>query len=259
MSSLLMFRALPYEAVVDTNANFIGETNLLTPDPKEVGVHPVGAGGVWLRFDLGSVQTFDTAFWGFHTYSAGSVADLRAGNINGAGNPVIVGTGAAALFAPSDRAVPRRQHGFARFALQTARYVETYLVRGNPAVDATLGIFAVGKALQPFYGREWGSGRTLRDMSDVTELRGGGFGIDRGARVPGFQFTVGDLSDPELVQVWDIAEEVGGSGPILVCEDPDVTDGLNERLHWGLFDRPEAYERDSPGRNRWSFRVKGWN
>jgi len=34
--------------------------------------------------------------------------------------------------------------------------------------------------------------------------------------------------------------------------------GLNERIHYGLFDRFEPYERLSPGRTRWGLRMNEW-
>jgi hypothetical protein len=58
--------------------------------------------------------------------------------------------------------------------------------------------------------------------------------------------------------LWRIAEEVGIGSPAVVVEDPDATAGLNERLNYGLFNRPEAYERQSPGQNAWSFTLNRW-
>jgi hypothetical protein len=253
MSSLLMYRAIPLAAV--TNQFSTGTTNLLTPDPKEVCSLNGGAGVYSFDIDAGAAVTIDSFFAGFFGVAGPYVGGVWTGTGMGTG---LVEQGIiypwAALHSEQGN---RRTHGFQRIvAPATSRYWQIKLAA--PA-STTLGVLGLGRALQPFYGREWGSGRSVRDMSDVTELRGGGFGIDRGARVPGLQFTLGDLSDAELVKAWDIVEEVGGSAPIVVCEDPDRTNGLNERFHWGLFDRPEAYERAGTFQNRWSFRVKGWN
>jgi hypothetical protein len=52
---------------------------------------------------------------------------------------------------------------------------------------------------------------------------------------------------------------VGKHGSILVVEDPDqAATGLNERVHWGLFDKLESYERIAPGATKWTLRIEDW-
>jgi hypothetical protein len=254
MSSLLLVKPLTALAVSNPNAN--GDpTPALTPDPKEVVVAAGSVGVVLVRLDYGADFQMDSFFCGFWS-SHMSLVGLTTGT-SAQGGPVT----AQANINPalSDYASPRRRHGFLRLGAPiTARWVQFALTRDGTGIDANAGIFVSGLAVQPAFGREWGSGRQVVDMSSVTPLRGGGFGIDRGARKPAWLFTCGDLQDAEVPALWNVAEDLGESAPVLACEDPDITNGLNERLHYGLFTNPEAYSREAVGVTKWSFRIVDW-
>ena len=45
---------------------------------------------------------------------------------------------------------------------------------------------------------------------------------------------------------------------MLVVEDPDQTDGLTERVHWGLFRKLDTYERLDPQNTKWSLQIADW-
>ena len=241
MASLTLMRAL-FATTTST-----GLENLATPDPKEIAAPSSGAS---IGLDLGASFEVDTIFVG-HIVTAATTVAIYTGASLGATTTLQ----STPTLGPS---TARRRHGFVKLGAPVSSRYWT-LVFGSPAASATVGIAALGKSVQPAFGHEWGSGRLIRDMSQVTALRGGGFGIERGARAPGWQFTAGDLSDAEVVSLWDMVQEVGESAPVVVCEDPALAQpSLNEALHYGLFDRPEAYSREAPGLNRWSFRVKDW-
>lgn len=245
--SLVIARAL--FPVATGGVAVAGRDNLLTPDPKEVAGHTTAAE---IYFDMGASVTIDTAFLGFLGGPGGTTATLKtATSLAGAGAVDV----ATLTVAPTTE---RRRHGFAKLGSPvTSRY---FGIAIGPIGSAfTVGIFALAKAIQPVWGHDWGSGRFIDDRSEVEGLRGGGFGIERGARVPGWEFTVSELDDTELASLWDLVQEVGKSAPVVVAEDPSLTGvALNRALHYGLFDRPEAYTRETPGQNRWSFRVLGW-
>lgn len=242
MANLIMARAIFAPSIVGSAGT--GAGNLLTPDPKEVAGH---SASVTYDIDFGSANAFNAFLVGF---IGGTVTSVTLQTATG------LGTGLANTTVLSMGPVgARRRHAVAFVGPFTSRYWR-YTVAGGPF---TIGIMAFGAFLQPAWGHEWGSGRIAVDRSDKTPLKGGGWGIERGARVPGWQFTAGDLNDAEVASLWDIVQEVGESAPVIVCEDPGAAQpALNEGLHYGLFDRPEAYERQAPNLNRWSFRVLGW-
>lgn len=251
MSSLLLFPMI-FPAVV-TPSSGTGGANLLTPSPKEIWAGSAGAGTYNFDIDMGSTQTLDSFFAGYLSVAGPYISAVSTATGMGTGLAAkALQVGAAAPFAIAGR----RIHHFARLQAPAAsRYWRVAIT--SPA-SFSMGILALGLAIQPLFGREWGSGRIPVDLSGVTELRDGGFGIERGARKSGFQFTCGDLSDSEVQALWLMAEEVGISSPVVVCEDPDYSAGINERLHYGLFVQPEAYERQYPGNSRWAFRVRQW-
>lgn len=254
MASLLIIKPQPIVQLVETSFNY-STANVLTPDPKEVMGFAAGVGVYAFNVDFGVPVTIDSVFLGFLGPNNGYIYNVYTATGMGSGI-------SAALPAVGDgggigsRTRPYKHHFVRLNAPATSRYwqVSFYTETGN-----TLGIFAMGQAIQPLWGREWGSGRVVDDRSSVSPLMGGGYGIERGARVPQWQFRCGDLTDAEVQDLWVVADDVGISSPVLVIEDPDFTAGFMERVHWGLFDRPEAYERESPGRNQWSFRVREWN
>lgn len=257
MSSLVIARPLPIVAVTCSNGSATGVQNLLTPDPKEVFYFDNSDAALGIDIDLGAnPQPYDTFFLGY-IVDAAAVRNLTIKT--GAANPATtVRKAASTMDAPSATNYPRRQHSFYRHnATLTDRYVR-FQIDHSVANAMSIGIAFVGVSVQPQWGREWGSGRLPVDMSAVTPLRGGGYGIERGARKGAFEWTHGDLTDAETDQLWLMAEECGESGPIVVAEDPDNTAGLNERLHYGLFDNPQAYSREAVGITRWAFRLKEW-
>lgn len=221
-------------------------SRMATWDPKEVA-YSNGAGARTIDIDLGAVQ---------------SVGSIYLGGVNGTTTFAVTG-GAAAytttalgniVVAPKRTAVAPRQY-LLEFAPVNFRY---FRLSANLADGFEVGIAAACERISPSWGHEFGASRTLEDMSNVTANRAGGFGIDAGAIVPGYSFTLGDLTDEEREALFDLLRKTGQSNPIIVAEDPAVTNDLDARLHYGLFQRLEGYERRSPGITRWALKMRDW-
>jgi hypothetical protein len=244
-----MARPLPatISTVSGTPSNL---ANLLTPDPKEVATF--NSGVTWsFDLDLGAVKSVDTAFLGYMSGPAPFFVSFGTAQGGADVAQIVVTPQASTLVEPI-------YHGaYVLNAPVNARWIR-FSPTVVPAVAGTLGVAAVGLSIQPTWGHEFGSGRPVEDTGTVERLFSGGFGIYEGVRVGGYQWTFGDLSDAEIQALYALARDRGTTRSVLVIEDPDQTDGLNERVHWSLFDRLEVYERQAPGASRYAFKVRDW-
>lgn len=252
MSVLAILRPLPVAAI--TASRGAGVARLLTPSPRETWVDSAVGSLATIDIDLGAAVAIDTLFLGTTKATLATTWSVSSGV---AGPTEVAWATPPALAVPASIAT-RPTHGLAMLAAAIpARYVRVVVNQpvGAPAMQA--GVLAIGAALRPHWGHEWGGGRGISDLSTKTKLPDGGFGVGRGARRPTWQWTL-DLTSAEREALYAIAFDLGESAPLLVIEDPDRTPGLAERIHWGLFDRLEAYERRSSGSTRWSFRIEDW-
>jgi hypothetical protein len=225
----------------------------LTSDPKETMLVP-GTGGN-INIDFGTAVAVDSLFLGYHTATADQqFVVISTGSLGGAQTGVLFPVAQATALGGGPP-----YHAFYRAgAPMTSRYWQIQLNGGTGNVAWQLGVAALGLAFQPYYGREYGSGRGLDDTSTVTRLFGGGFGIDEGAIAPWWQWTMGDLTDAEVQTLYRMLRNTGESRRIIVAEDPDRVAGQNEGLHYGLLAKIDAYDRFAPGASRWSLRVNEW-
>jgi hypothetical protein len=247
---LAMVRPIPM-TLGSSSGGAVNAANLVTSDPKEAASYSAGTRPVF-SFDFGSAQTFDTVFAGFLTPAV--AIDFYFGNTLGgaeAGAQNAVTPQASPLVDPDYHAA------YVLAAPVTCRYfrIQTNAV---PTAAGTIGILAAGLSIQPNWGQEFGAGRPIEDTGTAERLFSGGFGVYEGARVGGYQWTFGDLSDAEVQSLYALAMDRGTTRPVLIIEDPTQSSGLNERIHWGLFDRLEAYERQVPGASRYAFKVRDW-
>lgn len=247
---LVMMRPVP-PASLSVVQNFANSANALTPDPKEVATIAAATTGI-VDLDFGAVRSFDTMFAGYLSSNIGAVT-LQYGLATAFESTAVFGLGAQA----SELVVPDYHRPFVAAAPFNARYLR-FSFTVPAGAPGTVGVLAGGLSVQPFWGHEFGSGRPIEDTGIVERLFSGGFGIYDGVRVGGYQWSFGDLSDAELAKLYALARDRGQTRSILVIEDPDQTDGLNERTHWSLFDRLEAYERQVPGASRYAFKVRDW-
>jgi hypothetical protein len=221
---------------------------LLTPDPKEVAVK-TAAGVITIDIDLGSVQP---------------VSAIYLGAMSGALDFTVTG-GAASytttalsnmLVAPKLRAVaPRR--ALTTFTDQSWRFIRLTSTT-SAAAAFQIGNLVVADAFRPTWGHEWGAGRGIGDTGIASRLISGGFGIMQGARFKTWDFSLGDLTDSEYEELFDLLWQIGETNPAVLCEDPDVTANLDARIHYGKFGKLDKYERLVPGATRWNLKFEEW-
>ncbi|HYI39983.1 MAG TPA: hypothetical protein VE053_06665 [Allosphingosinicella sp.] len=247
MSNMLICQPLPISSVAAAIPAFsTGVSNLLTPDPKEIWTGTVGSGTLELNIDMGATVTVDTIFVG------GMNGSFLSAFRGGTG----MGTGMVDLYAPGapTNAAP---YGFSRLAASAVkRYFQISI--SNLSTHPSAGVVLFGLSFQPTHNREWGGGRQLIDTGAKESLLGGGFGIGQGARKAAYRWTFGDLTDAEVEALWTVAKDRGETSPVLVVEDPADTANLGARIHYGLFEKFEAFERQNPSQTRWALSMTEW-
>ena len=244
MSVLAIIKPLAVAAIGGT---LEGASRLVSPSPREAAVS--GAGDRTIDVDLGAAATFDTVFLGYSNAAAGVwKASCGVNDYTSIALP-------DAAIAPSRLARQRHYLSIAA-APVTARYLR--LSASALPVGYAVGVLAVGLAIRPALGHEWGSGRFVTDSGSATRLQGGGFGLSPGARAGGWQWTLADLSDAEFDAMYGLQLDVGTSSPLLVVEDPDATAGLNERIHWGVLTKLDPSDRRARDDVKWDMRIEDW-
>lgn len=245
MSAALILAPLPIVAIAGDDPTTVG--HLLTSDPREVWA-PAGAASIQFTADLGAAVAIDTVFLGYSILKQASAVVVKVDGVQ-------VGASAFAL--------PRRAGRYAHALILLnqgviGQHVQVIITVAAGDRPQSLGVLMIGQRFQPQWNHEWGAGRVPVDTGTRTRLQGGGYGLDAGIVKSGWQWTFGDLSDGELDQVFDIVMDRGETGPVLVVENPDQTAGLAERIHYGTFDRIEAFERQDVQLTRWSLRIEDW-
>lgn len=228
-----------------------GLDNFRTDDPKLVTVFP--AGGAAMIIDLGSAKPVDSIFIGFADNAAGTAFVYSCTDIAGSGS---VARASGVVIRATDAKSVRASYLF-HFASFTSRFWRVDIGSGG-AGNVSIGRIALGLSFESSWDREWGSGRRLIDTGKVQSLIGGGFGVQPGARKAAYSWTFGDLTDAEVEQLFGIAYRVGQSSPIIVQEQDGATVGANEKLHYGLFQRFEAFERRDPNATKWALEIEEW-
>lgn len=220
-----------------------------TPDPKEVAVS-TGAGVRTIDLDLGSEQVVGAVYIG--GANMGTTFAVTGGGTGDAYTTIPLGN---IYVAAKRRAVSPRQYLLIIDPPQPLRYIRlsATLANGN-----AVGIACALERFTPTWGQEWGAGRPLSDASSMAKNRAGGFGGELGVISPGYSFTLGDLTDDETEILFDIVRQVGESRPVVIVEQPDLTENLDARLHYGLIQRIEPYERQRLNIVRWGFRIEDW-
>jgi hypothetical protein len=229
-----------------------GSTNLLTASTRETWrAGAVGASTIDL--DLGAVVSLDTVFLGFTNATASSTwAIATMTGPGGAGVAVI--SPSASLRVPNS--IGARHHAFRRLGEPVStRYLRITVNQVSGSVPLQAGILLVGLMIERPY--EYRSGRVAIDLSKKTELKDGGFGIDKAAIVSSYRFTLSGLTDDQVEELWQTVMAVGESGPILIVEGHDG-DVRFSYLHYGLFQRLEPYEREEAQDTRWGLSIRDW-
>ena len=248
MRGLTLMRGLPISQIKSSRAGEVGY--LLTPDPKEIWIAN-DSGDTTITVDLGSPQPVDTVFLGFTNLPAGATFILDTTETY-SGGALVRRAGPAPI--RIEGGADGRFHGLIRWpAPITERYWWLRLYGLTEPLQA--GALMFGARLEQPY--EFKSGRRLIDLSDRVELAGGGFGFGEGAVKSSFKATVADLADDELAKLFSIAKSGGNRSPVLAIEGGDSAID-HDQVHYGVFDRFEAYERENPRDTRWSLSVQDW-
>jgi hypothetical protein len=254
MKQLLIAKPVDWSIMGAATAGGAGLDNLLTPDPKEAWITS-NAAAQTVRALFAAPTTIDTAHLGFTDLPHGTTVDFYTfTNADGTGEAAL---GSYAVDNPTGDSRPR--HAFAQGAPRAnVRGIRATMTQ--PAARAAIvGVMSAGLALAPYWGHEYGAGRFVIDTGTKERLFGGGFGIQLGARAGGYQWTFGDLTEEEVEALYKLALDAGETASVLVIENPDTVEpGLNERVHWSIIDKIEAYERFAPGASRWAFKVLDW-
>lgn len=234
-----------------STSNGTGASNLLTPSPREVW-RAAAVGTAMIDLDFGSALPVDTIFLGFTNATPDatwSVATMSAPG--GSGLNIVRST--VTLRVP--HATGTRQHGYVRLAAPvTTRYLRITVTQVGGAAPLQVGILLAGRMIERPY--EYRAGRVALDLSKKTELVDGGFGINPGAIVSSYRFTLSGLTDEQVEELWQIVMAIGESAPLLVVEGHEAL--RFSHLHYGLFQRLEPYEREEPEDTRWGLSIRDW-
>lgn len=243
-------------------SNGSGVANLAKPSPRSVW-QQTAPGFTNISIDLGVDTEWDTvALIGTNASPDAGFGVSGGTHAQGAYDAVVYQPFATNLRAPSAVADPRLQPAvwpglFHSPEPITGRYIRVSVSQGG-AVPLYIGCLVVGKAFTPTWNREWDSGRGLIDTGSRTRLPDGGLAAVDGVAVPTFEWVFGDLTDAELATLWALVRDRRTTRPALVVEDPEVSAGLAERIHYGTFVNIEKYGRRQVGRTRWAFQFEDW-
>ncbi|NML88339.1 hypothetical protein HHL26_04570 [Sphingobium sp. TB-6] len=249
MSGVLIVKPLPIAATPTVAGS--GADNLRTEDPNEAWIAPSTA-SLTMDIDMGAAVTVDSFYLGYTNAAAAAAWTIASGTGLGTGLTVIKASGPMRA---ADSEGPRH-HVFARIADPvTARYFRLTLAQAG-ASPLYVGALVVGLAFEKH--REFGNGRTAVDVGARQDLPGGGFGIGDGVVKSQFAFSFIDLSETERNRLWSIEKDRGIRRPVVLVEDNDLTSGMNDAIHYGVFDRLQPFERANAREYKHAGMVIDW-
>lgn len=249
MSGVLIIRPIIIDAVPSVTGS--GAANLLTADPNEAWIAETVASQS-IDIDMGAAVSVDSFYLGYTNADAAAAWTISRGTSLGGGLIVIKPSGP---MRPDDSDGPRH-HAFARLdAPVTSRFFRLTLDQAGVA-PLYAGALVIGRAFEKY--REYGPGRTLIDTATRQDLPGGGFGIGEGVTKAQFAWSFVDLTEGDTQQLWAIKKAVGLTRPVVVVEDADAPVGMNDAIHYGVFERFQPYERADPANTRWSMSMVEW-
>lgn len=234
-----------------------GAENLLTRSPKEVWVDDTDTSSVSLQIDFGQAVEVDTVFLGFLFPPTANARWTAQGTVDAGPTQVFFNNLPMRAIDSASRA-PKATHAFWKGSVRTVRYLTIVLSQTAGAGPLRAGVLMAGKAWQPQFNMEFGSGRRVIDTGTVASLPDGGFSIMQGARKRMFNWTLGDLSILETDALEELLLDHGETIPLLVVADPDATEGQRNRIHYGLLTGLKAYERRNPLQTRFDFQFEEW-
>lgn len=252
MANLLILAETPIASMAVSRGS--GADNLLTPDPKEIWLDSDVGSAATIDIDFGSATVIDTVFLG----CVANAAPNAIWTITCGGQSYTEVT----LLNEGVLRVPDRQgrtssvtHAFWTGSDALARYLRIAITQPAASLPLSIGALMSGQSFKPQFNNEWGAGRGVVDTGVVTRLPSGGiFGVE-GARYGTFKWAFGDLTTEETDALYEMQLDRGESRRVLVVEDPEMSAGLRNRLHYGLFTSLRSYERRNPKQTRWEFMM----
>jgi hypothetical protein len=228
-----------------------------TPDPKEIAIIPANGGYTVLDYGFSDVVTFDSLFLGhvLGTFAPGQDVTFQILSEFGGGS---VYWNSPTLPLQQFEEYPPFHVSYRNAFPVQGKFVRAFIHNSGSVGALQIGLFNVGLSFQPQWGQEYGGGRPIIDTGTATRLIGGGFGIDEGTIVGGYQWQFGDISKAELAKLYALLKTRGNTKPVWVVEDPDQVEGLNEGTHYGLFTKIEPYERLDATRTRYTLQMEEW-
>lgn len=240
-------------AVLASSAGEASAQNMLTNDPKEVFVASANAARN-ITFDFGAPVAIDSFYVGYTNATDASMTPYTCTAIDGSG---AVQQALAETIRAADCKTVRSGHLMRLAAPVVSRFFMISL-SANAGAALQVGIIRLGYSFVAEWDREWGSGRRPIDTGRSTALLSGGFGVQDGARKGAYQWTFGDLTEAELEQLWGVFVRNGTTSPVIVNEWDGSAVGANEKLHYGLFQRLDPWERREPNATKWAMEVEEW-
>jgi hypothetical protein len=241
---------LPISAMA-VSSNNASAPNMLTPSPREVWAS-ASITGVDIDIDFGSAVQFDRIYIGGSNMPADIGATFNRATGMGAGF-TFEGSAAAIRLSSSDG--PRHQAIVTRPAGPATRYYRLTL-NWSVAQSLEIGVLAIGSMFTHPYA--FGSGRIPIDMSRVSDLQDGGYGIDEGAMKTGFRWRFIDLDDAKRELLWSLVSRRGISKPVVVIENTTATPLTDAAVHYGRFEKFEAWERANAIDTVWALSMVEW-
>jgi hypothetical protein len=241
--------AFPITALFDPQPKTIVQTQLTGP----------GSYSLVIDFDLGGDTAIDTVAVLFTNLQPGAVWQLCAATQ--AQGAAYLPTGPANFLSTSFGVLPSnnssRQHGIWVGGAITMRFLRIILTAPtNNERVLRIGNIVIGARVPLVWNFELGSGRKIEDQSIIRTLPGGETAPERGGRTPLFRATWSNIADTEMRAIYALLLDLGTSAPLLIVEDPDITTGLNERIHYGLLTGLDFTERSQVDKQRIDLTIR---
>lgn len=255
MTVLLIVEPMLPIAITSSRGIFVA--NLLSPDPKEVWVDGASGSATVISVDLGTARQIDTIFLGYLRQAVAGATWTITGGVNGY-NEFTIQPATSLRVPDTANEFASVSHALWYGGARIARYVAISVLQPGGSLQLLAGSLIVGRAFAPTLGQEWGFGRRPIDTGTTTPLPSGGFAIVQGARKRAIKWTFGDLDSDETDRLEQIAMARGSTSPLLVVEDADRTTGLRARIHYGLFEKWQEFERRNRRQTRWELELTEW-
>lgn len=254
MANILIAEPLPIASISASRGS--GIDNLLSFDPREIWMDDAVGSAATIDIDLGGEQIVNMVCLAALFFADTEATWEISGGLEGPSQIIMP---SQTLRVPErDWRVRTMSHSLWLGPEQLVRHLRIRITQPSTAQPLAIGALAIANGFQPEMNKEWGAGRGVKDTSTVTRLASGGVAVVEGARYGTYNWTLGDLSEEETDKLYELQLGVGESRPIVVVEDPAMTAGLRNRIHYGGLVQLRAFERRNQQQTRWQMNVEDW-